>query len=231
MILGVLGLFVVFLLRFAVGATVEGYLELPGELTNLESTHLSIELLEITDDLDKVLVKRNAHINKEGKFKFNEVSQGTYLLSLAHIDFNLVPFKTRVDINEADEVSVHLVQGAQSWSELGLQIPHPIRVIPNTKLPERQYIKKRVPGILESGPIATVVNNPLYLGGIFLVIISVAGPYLLEKFDPEAAKMIKETKAKKQSQSSASALKAADSAVNFDIGEKIGSSRASKVKG
>lgn len=217
------------IIRLVIGATVEGFLELPGELTNLDLVHTSIDLQEITTDLDRNPTKRSAFINHEGVFKFNQVPKGSYILSLAHIEYNLVPFKSRVDVDDADEVSVHLVQGAQKWEEIGLEIPHPIRVIPNTKSPERQYIKKRVPGILESGPIATVVNNPLYLAGIFFVIIAVAAPYLLEKFDPEAAKIMKETKAQRQSKSSAAALKAADNTLNFDIGEKIGNSRAAKV--
>lgn len=228
--LGFASLIIASLIRLILGATVEGYLELPGEFTNLDLVHTSIELLEITDDLSKNPIKRHAFINSEGIFKFHEIPKGSYLLSLSHIEFNLVPFKSRVDINEADEVVIHLVQGAQLWEEFGPEIPHPLRVIPNTKFPERQYIKKRNPGILESGPIATVINNPLYLAGVFLVILAVAGPYLLEKFDPETAKLMKEQKAQRQGQSSAAALKAAE-ALNFDVGSAIGNSRASKAEG
>lgn len=227
--LGVIGLFVAALLiRFTVCATVEGYLELPGEYTNLDLEHTSIELLEITNDLNKSPIKRHGYINNKGIFKFTDIPKGSYLLSLSHIEFNLVPFKSRVDINEQDEVVIHLVQGAQLWEELGPEIPHPLRVIPNTKFPERQYIKNRNPSILESGPIATVINNPLYLAGVFLVILAVAGPYLLEKFDPETAKLMKEQKAQRQGQSSAAALKAAE-ALNFDVGSAIGNSRASNA--
>ncbi|CCH42463.1 putative membrane protein [Wickerhamomyces ciferrii] len=228
--LGRIGIILTSLIPFVIGATVSGFIELPGdELTNLDLVHTSIELLEIQGaQSNSIGLKRNAHINSEGVFNFHDIPKGSYLLSVSHIEYNLVPFKSRVDVLENDEVKVHLVQAAQKWDDKGPEIPQPIRFIPNTKFPERQYIKNRSPGILESGPIATVVNNPLYLAMAFLAIIAVVAPYLLEKFDPETAKLLKEQKAQRNVNSSAAALKAAES-LNFDLGEKIGSSRASKV--
>jgi len=217
------------LIRLVIGATIEGYLELPGDLTNLDLTHTSIELLEITSNTTKTPIKRDAYINSKGGFQFTCIPSGEYLLSLSHIEFNLVPFKSRIDVDKEDQVSIHLVQAAQKWNELGPEIPHPIRVIPNTKIPERQYIKKRSPGLLDSGPLATIVNNPLYLVGISVLLIALAFPYILEKVDPETAKIMKEQKAQRSSTSTKSALKAAETLEKFDIGEKIGASRATKA--
>jgi hypothetical protein len=187
----------ILLVQQACCATIEGNIKFPVDATHLEKIQSNIELVEVSANASKIPLKQSTYINSDGEFEFLNIPTGTYLLSVSSIVFNLQPFKTRVDIDEQNNVSAYLVQTATAFDNLNIEVPYPLNFISNPTTPRRNYIKKRKTGILESGPIATVINSPLYLAGITLVLALAVAPYLLQKFDPETARLIQEQKARK----------------------------------
>lgn len=185
-------------------AEINGVLELQRELVSQDQVDTTIELIGVSNTL-----KTRAFLQKNGEFKFSHIPKGEYLLSAISNRYNLAPFKTKVVVSENSTVEAFLFTSGTKWNSPTVEVPLPIKIVPSLKAPERIYLLERSNKLLESGPIATVVNNPLYLFGGIIVLVSLVLPNLVGMIDPEAAKLMKQEKLKRQQKSSAAALKVA----------------------
>lgn len=181
------------LLSTCLCAVLPGHVQFDGNVTSLDVQRTQIEITEVSSEPGSY--RQRAFIHPDGTFELNNIPKGEFVLTVLSIDYNLIPFKARVIVNEDDEVHAYVLHATSQWDKLGQEIPLPIQIIPNPKQPLREYLVERTPGLLKSGPIATVLNNPLYLGAAILSLIAIAAPYLMEKFDPETAKAVREERA------------------------------------
>lgn len=186
----------------ALSLSLPGQLNLTRELTSKDVQNTRIELQHLATGS-----KRTTHLYEDGSFAFNNLPQGEYVLFISSIDLNLLPFKARVEV--ADDVTAYVLRATSNWATKGIQIPLPLQVVANPSAPERTYLKERTPSILKSGPVATVLNSPIYLGGAVLGILAVVAPYLMEKFDPETAKEMRQQRQSRAAKPSKAALEAA----------------------
>jgi hypothetical protein len=194
------------ILRAVLSATLPGQLDLKRNLTSRDVQNTWIELEQVTSDTSGF--KRMAYLHKDGSFEIGNISEGEYILTVNSIDYNLLPFKARVEVTQDDSITAYLIQATSKWEIKGQQIPLPFQIIANPAYPERGYIRERTPSIFKSGPIATVANNPLYLFAALLGLLVIGAPYLMEKFDPETAKAMREERQARHSKPTKAALEA-----------------------
>jgi hypothetical protein len=194
------------IVRVVLCATLPGQLDLKRNLTSRDVQNTWIELEQMTSDTSGF--KRMAYLHKDGFFEIGNIPEGEYILTVNSIDYNLLPFKARVEVTQDDSISAYVIQATSKWEIKGQQIPLPLQIIANPAYPERGYIQERTPSIFKSGPIATVANNPLYLFAALLGLLVIGAPYLMEKFDPETAKAMREERQARRSKPTKAALEA-----------------------
>ncbi|ONH68249.1 Protein SOP4 [Cyberlindnera fabianii] len=194
-------------LQTVLGADFVGELDLGRALTAHDVGRTDIHILEVISTGTHQPVKKRAHLKPDGTFKFKDLAPGTYIISASSIDYNLVPYKARVDVTPDDEIKAYYIPPGQKWADSDkLNLTLPMKVYPQSKAPLKEYIKRRSPGLLESGPIATIINNPLYLAGVIIMITVALLPKIMEFMDPEGIAEIKNNAKleKRQTQSASS---------------------------
>ncbi|GAV48217.1 hypothetical protein ZYGR_0I05140 [Zygosaccharomyces rouxii] len=159
--------------------------------------------------------------NEHGDFEFQNVpvnpgSNATtyFVLYSGSIDFNLKPNRILVElINKDDDVeSVEInayrnIFGKEYFPSPDIVHPEelePIETdpfIPITLVqmaPIRTYYEERNTGMLQGGPLATLLDARWKQAGWITLIILMVLPVVLEKLDPETAKAVNEEKLRKQ---------------------------------
>lgn len=164
----------------------------------------------------------NAHLKDlEGNFEFEDVplNQGInatthFVLYSSSLDFNLKPNRILIEFTNIDSDGQEYVMkayrnffGKEYFPSPDILYPEelePVAVEPYITIslvsmaPLRAYYQQRNKGILQSGPLAKLLDARWKQAGVITMIALVAFPFLLEKLDPETAKAIKEEKQKKQ---------------------------------
>lgn len=199
-------LYTAFLVQAVFCAELPGQLKLSRNLTSEDVQNTEILLEQVSSDTQRQ--QKRAYLHRDGSFHIRDIPEGEYLLSIVSIDLNLIPMRALVEVSHEDSISAYVVTSSDTRAHRGPQIPLPFELIANPKLPERAYLKERNPGILKSGPIAVVLNNPLYLAAALLVLLSMAVPFLMEKFDPESAKIVREQREARRGEPSQAAVDA-----------------------
>ncbi|QEU61917.1 Sop4 [Kluyveromyces lactis] len=171
------------------------------------------------DDSDWDSYSQSAKLeNINGEFTFSDVpidtsiNRTTYFTLHSHSnEFNLKPNRILIQIvgnGQDQEPSLSAFENRfgreyfpspditypETLNPLPLDSAHRLTITTMNKQPYRKYIKIRNPGILESGPIASVLRSKFKLAGVVTVIFLVLFPILLEKFDPETAKAMRQEK-------------------------------------
>lgn len=199
-------------------ALIEGLIEFPVDAAHLDVIKTHIELIEVHNDVNRVPLKQKTRVNQTGGFEFWYIPNGEYLLSVSSLSYNFEPFKTKIVVDEV--VKAYIVQPNKPFDKPAAEIPHPIKVAPNPITPRREYLKKRSKGILDSGPLATIVNNPWYLGMAIFTLALIAVPMVLEKFDPETARLVQEQRLKNKAKSAKVALEGIEESKKDEKDEK-----------
>lgn len=159
--------------------------------------------------------------NEQGDFQFQDVPVNAafnatthFVLYSSSIDFNLKPNRILVELISRDEKgeSVEIkayknVFGKEYFPSPDIVHPEelePIETDPYIPItlvqmaPIRAYYEERNVGMLQSGPLATLLDTRWKQAGWVTVIMLLVFPMLLEKLDPETAKAVNEEKVKKQ---------------------------------
>lgn len=159
-----------------------------------------------------------------GTFMFNDlpVNPGVnvsthFVLTPNSMDFNLLPQRILIEItnvhNETTgEVNAKLRAfrnyfGREHFPSKDILFPEQldemevepyILIKPARSAPFRNYLQPINVGLFESGPLAGILNSRWKVAGIITLICVMSFPYLVEKFDPETAKAMKEEAERKQ---------------------------------
>lgn len=155
--------------------------------------------------------------NNEGLFEFTNlpilrgVNESTYfVISADSKDFNLKPnrilveFKHVVYENGTDEIASKAFMnyyGREYIAQPDIHNPDKltqismnpyINIKPLPEIPTRHYFQIRNTGLLESGPVASILKSRWKLAGIITAIAIGVMPMIIQKLDPSASEAMKE---------------------------------------
>lgn len=159
----------------------------------------------------------------DGNFEFNNVPLNSgvnatthFVLYSSSMDFNLKPNRILLTFTNLDEqgdeydVKGHRnVFGKEFFPSPEIMYPEQleaIEVVPYVTIstismaPMRTYYQQRNKGLLQSGPLAKLLDTRWKQAGVLTLIGLIVFPILLEKLDPETAKAVKEEQQKRQRQ-------------------------------
>ncbi|KAH3679285.1 hypothetical protein WICMUC_001109 [Wickerhamomyces mucosus] len=199
-------------------ATINGQINFPENITSIDIQHTTIELIKISElnhsiesSATNFGLKRKTLLQENSNFEFKHIPNGEYLLNILSIDYNFNPNKLKIVINEEQEdndqiIKAYIYRFGFEFNESidgdnnsinnnnnnNIELSYPLIINTHSIHPERIYIKPRQLSILEWGPLKTILGNRLYLVLSIVTIFLMVGPLILEKFDPETAKLMKE---------------------------------------
>ncbi|KAH7582022.1 Suppressor of PMA 1-7 protein [Nakaseomyces glabratus] len=162
--------------------------------------------------------------DKNGTFEFNHVpinhgvNESTYfVMTPSSRDFNLLPQRVLVEVtNILNETTGKVEQqlkafrnyfGREYFPSKDIHFPDKleemdalpyISIKMSKMLPFRDYLQQRNVGLLQSGPLAGILNSKWKIAAVITLLALMTFPYLVEKLDPETARAMKEEARKKQ---------------------------------
>lgn len=187
-------------------------------VSNHDIMRTQFKIYRINDDSNDIYSLSTRLESSAGEFTFRDVpidtglNQTTYFaLHSSSLEFNLKPNRILIEVIGSGADAGPTVKAYEN--KFGREyFPSPDILFPETlkpveldaegrititvmnKQPLRRYIIVRNPGILSSGPIASILNSRLKLAGVITVIMMFVFPFLLEKLDPETAKAVRQQK-------------------------------------
>ncbi|KAL7276049.1 hypothetical protein RUND412_000993 [Rhizina undulata] len=114
-------------------------------------------------------------IQRDNKFVFRNVSEGSYLLDVVCPTYHFLPL--RVDVDRDGEVKVFMTFRGNEWSNLGEKKPYPIELRP---VKEADYYIVR-----EGFNPTKLLGSPMILVALFSLVSIVFLPKIIDKLDPE----------------------------------------------
>ncbi|CDO92393.1 unnamed protein product [Kluyveromyces dobzhanskii CBS 2104] len=160
--------------------------------------------------------------NTYGEFTFTDVpvdlglNRTTYFTINSHsTEFNLKPNRVLIKITgngSGQEPSLTAFEnkfGREYFPSADIAFPETLKLLPLdtsgrlvittiNKQPFRRFMQIRNPGIFQSGPIASILTSKFKLAGVITVLFLVLFPIMLEKFDPETAKQMRQEKLQRE---------------------------------
>lgn len=185
------------LLVTASSHSVEGTLKLP-ELTKEESYGTYLELTDLA-----TYKHTRSYITENGTFSFDNLGEGKYLVDVVALNYVFEYNSAVVDISkeviqqedgssrEAVVTSAYEYQFGHALLDTPNEINYPLVFFLKAKDGKKTYYEVKDRGLANSGPLGTILGNPLLLAGGVFILAMMGVPYLLEKLDPETAKLMK----------------------------------------
>ncbi|AET41424.1 Sop4p Ecym_8133 [Eremothecium cymbalariae DBVPG len=200
--------------------TIKGQLSLsPRNITNNDVVRSFFRLYQVGNFTGRPYVDNASLKNLDGYFEFKDVpisseenGKSYYQMVCSSLDFNLKPNRILIEItNNGSQVPPTIkafqnVFGRENFPSPELLYPEQLVELPADPFieityvqsaPLRNYIIPRNPGMLQSGPLASIFNSKYKLAGLITVICLLLFPLLVEKFDPETVQAMKEQKINK----------------------------------
>ncbi|CCD23078.1 Sop4p NDAI_0B00440 [Naumovozyma dairenensis CBS 421] len=211
----VLYLIVGFLLSFAKCTTIKGKLDLPFvNISNFSISRTYFSLYQIGNySTNEPYYKKTGLQDSDGNFEFSNLPINSGINETTHfvlystsLDFNLKPNRILIEFKELENGTITSKAfknffGREYFPSNDIIHPEHLEAIEMepyitisevNMAPYRSYFQVRNVGILQSGPLASILNSRWKSAAVLSVILLAIFPFLVEKFDPETTKAMKQ---------------------------------------